>query len=395
MGTPAEDSVRLTLEQRRQIVAERAHVRPIEDPDLPPVLDLLNSAFGGWGWRDASMSDEAWARYQRDHLHWKLHSPYADDVPSFVLEIESTLAGIIMSIPRRMRVRGDLVPVFGGGNLATAPEWQGAGVGRAIRQPLQGSQQDIARVPRFTVETAPEPVAQERVERSGALSLGNRVRQLFRPLTARAFAAERRRRGRGRLPTPALALAVRAGVLIHRLRWRPLPEPDAVPGAVSQVDRFDRRADELSARAAEEFDFITDWSCKYLNWRFCDPRAGDFTAMTFEADGELLGFIVTKVEGARGSIAQMLALPGRADVAQVLLRAASVQLRDAGVAVIQCALPMVHPYGDLVRRAGFIDSRRDMVFTVGRRNLGYWDTLSFLHDPDARIHVMLGDLDGI
>ena len=384
----------LSEQGRRQRIAERVQFRPIEDSDLPAVLDILNDAFGGWGWRDPAMSESEWARFQAEHLEWKLHSPYASEIPSLVAEVDSHVIMVLMSIPRRMRVWGQVERVFGGGNRATHPAAQHSGLTKLFRPVIRRARREAGFS--FAVLTSVRQRTEEERRVLGDRLLGNGPHVFLKVRDARAYAVERRRRGQGgRLPVVVATFAIRAAALANRLRWRPFRDPLPPTIRIRAIDRFDQRVDALVERAAEEFDFITDWNSEYLNWRFCDPRAGRFTVLVAEEGDELLGFIVCKVEGIYGYIGQLLALPGREDAVRALAEAGTKVLEDASVAVIQCALPRRHPYTAILRRTGFVDSRRAMTFYLRPVDPDWQDRVDELTAPDARIHVMYGDLDGI
>jgi hypothetical protein len=69
---------------------------------------------------------------------------------------------------------------------------------------------------------------------------------------------------------------------------------------------------------------------------------------------------VTEVDG---QIADLLALPGRTDVVRSLVEDALDLFREAGVELVTCWMISRHPYNGILRRYGFIDSRRDAGFS--------------------------------
>ena len=73
----------------------------------------------------------------------------------------------------------------------------------------------------------------------------------------------------------AFARAARASVRFAASGARSRPAPEAAAGLTfREVERFDRRLDELWERARTEFDFALVRDSRALNWRYCDPRAG-------------------------------------------------------------------------------------------------------------------------
>ncbi len=100
-----------------------------------------------------------------------------------------------------------------------------------------------------------------------------------------------------------------------------------------------------------------------------------------------------RVLRGKGYLADLLALPGRDDVVQSLVRDALARFRAAGVSAVQWWSPTHHPYKQILARQGFLHKRRR------KRELGYRalrassEELAFLEDPRAAVHFVLGDTD--
>lgn len=144
-------------------------------------------------------------------------------------------------------------------------------------------------------------------------------------------------------------------------------------------------------KASAAFDFIGSRRADYLNWRYADRRAGNFTLTLARTPDNILGFSVLGVSRGRALVADLLALPGRADVAASLIADSIRSARAAGAAAIECRLPRRHPYRQLLRRAGFFRSTYAACFfePVGVPE----DAIAFLDDPGASVHFTLGDSD--
>jgi hypothetical protein len=93
-------------------------------------------------------------------------------------------------------------------------------------------------------------------------------------------------------------------------------------------------------------------------------------------------------------VADLLTDPARPAIGAALLDAAVAELRAAGVDAVICRVPARHPLGALFARRGFVDARLATGYAVssGRRSLA---ELRFLGAADARLHIMLGDVDWI
>ena len=125
--------------------------------------------------------------------------------------------------------------------------------------------------------------------------------------------------------------------------------------SIRAVAEFDERVDGLIEElATSEFDYLPDRNHAFLNWRYFDRRTGPSTGLIAEDGNQLLGYAVLRAIGTRGHLADILARPGRVDVARSLLDEGLRSLRLAGVAGVECTLPLRHPYVTALREAGFV-----------------------------------------
>jgi GNAT superfamily N-acetyltransferase len=131
---------------------------------------------------------------------------------------------------------------------------------------------------------------------------------------------------------------------------------------VVDIFQFDERINFFWRSIRKDYNFIIEKNMEYLNWRYCDPRSnlkGRYFIKQVEQDGEILGFIVieTRRKGgySEGYIVDLLALPGRMDVARKLLEEACLFFRDSGINVVHYQVVKNHPYQVLFRRQGFIE----------------------------------------
>jgi hypothetical protein len=135
------------------------------------------------------------------------------------------------------------------------------------------------------------------------------------------------------------------------------------PYDIRDVIRFDDRADAFWSDAASSFTLIGERTGGFLNWRFCDPRGGDFLVKTAVENNKMIAYIAAKTERLnpeypQGYIADVLALPGRADAADALIRDAVAHMHASGINAVRCMLPKRSPYAAALRRCGFMDTRQ-------------------------------------
>ncbi len=128
---------------------------------------------------------------------------------------------------------------------------------------------------------------------------------------------------------------------------------------VSEMKRFDGRFEGFWQRISDHYNFILERSRKYMNWRYCDPRAGDYLIKGAEDGDGVSGYVVLKLDRGSdyptGRIMDLLALPGRLDVVDALVSDALGYFSDEGVNFVQCLFLRNHPYGGVLKRHGFLD----------------------------------------
>ncbi len=164
--------------------------------------------------------------------------------------------------------------------------------------------------------------------------------------------------------------------------------------SVRDVVEFDRRSDALWDVASKPFRVIVARRAAYLNWRYADPRAGKYAIKIAEYEGQLLGYAVSRLSHGRGSLADLLALPGRIDVVRSLVAESVGSLRAQGVSEIECWLPEHHPYWEALSHYSFDHKRRSIDYRIApAKEYESLITIPFREDPKAPIHITMGDSD--
>ena len=345
------------------------------------MLELLRLGFGEWPTVDSGVAPA-------DHLRWKMSSPGALFSASLG-EAGDELVSTETCVGHRVMLRGREGVRLQFVDTAVRPEWRGRGVSSASLAFRQGTV-----VHRYDVSIidAQSAVMIQRARKFGTRPMGNRIRPLVLPRRrrelARKWALGKRLPSWTGAPIALLLTARSAALRVGRTRRRPSTAFSTRP-----VERFDDRADSFFAAARAPWELIMVRSREHLDWRYCDRRAGAFhTRVAEDEDGTVLGYAVGKARGDQGYLADLLALPGRLDVAAALVAEIDAVLERAGCVDVLCWLPERHPYRAVLRRAGYLDARRQPFITY--RPCGASpEELEFLAAPETRVHFMLGDTD--
>ena len=364
--------------------SRRLTIRNAREADDPQIVELLFKAFHRWPHFEIAVPPI-------EHLRWKLRSDEIAPRHQWVCEIDGRIVGAILRVVRRVRVRGRDCLARDGVDAAVDPHYEGQRIYNSIvdhaHASPQASEFDLG------VWYTTNPRAARRGMREGRAPL-NPIQVLQKPCRPHAIVARRRKKYGGRLPMPLAILRIKLDSVFNRLGYPPYWRRLRRNWSIRAVERFDDRIEGFFDEAAQPFDFAVVKTKDYMNWRYFDPAAARFTVRAAEDQGKLLGYVVFKVTQGEGYVADLLALPGRTDVVRSLIEDVLRLFREADVEQVTCWMISRHPYNRILRRYGFIDSRRDVGLRYMPVSLDEHE-LEFLSDACARIHLTHGDTDWI
>lgn len=354
---------------------EAPQFREISGDDLSPelvdaMLGVLTRAFGRWPRLDPEIDPEA-------YLRWK-YAEKPTGVRVVLAEIDGKLVGMHAIHRQPWLVRGVLRYARVGIDLAIDPDYQGRGIYRAMSKVTDQIRDGYDFVISFSV--LPQTIAVTKSQ--GARFIANQVRALHR-------AGESRGKGKPTVGGVALGMAAFAGKAGCRL------STSSKSTDVKVAERFDERVTRLVELAAGQLDLVQLRDAAHMNWRYTDPRAGNFTIIQAEEGPDLVGYAVVNSTHDDASIADLLTLPGRVDVAHSLLDASIANVESSRPRRINAWLPRKHPYARVYRAHGFLVAR-DRPTGAAYRTLAMEPAqLTFLDDEAARIHIMAGNTDEV
>jgi hypothetical protein len=197
----------------------------------------------------------------------------------------------------------------------------------------------------------------------------------------------------------------RLGYDSYQFFKRSLSRPVEVGGGITlgREQMFGTEFDDLYERAAVDFDLIIAREHRYLNWRYADPRGGDFISRTARQDGRLVGYIVHKKEEREGShflnVVDAIIDPALPEIMPLLLFDTISMARGLGIETILCCLPEQHPYEQHFADMGFLSQVRftgDRPMSIICLERGNSEGgMELFNTEDLRPHIMLGDTDWV
>jgi GNAT superfamily N-acetyltransferase len=317
------------------------------EADAEGILDLLVTTFGTWPLHEITVSP-------LEHLRWKLLT--RNDVRSLQVVVEDggRIVGLNGVFRQWIKAKGQRRHAHQVVDLAVLPEYQNRGVISATRRFVVSD-----RIPHCDVLFGPR----------GRVEAREAIRR-----TAKWDPTERK--------NTYLQVFVLEGPVAC--------PPDAQRAwQLCTPERFDDRVGPFWEEAARPYELISAHDVDFLNWRYCDPRAGRWTVHTAEEDGRLLGYITYRISNSWAYVGGLLALPDRLDVVESLLEEMMRLLHRRGVPAVQCWTVPNHPYLPVMSGLGMDKKRRHLRFTIHAAG----DDFSGLEDPAAAVHIVAGDTD--
>lgn len=327
-------------------------IRPYRDEDEGSVLDLLQTAFGGWP-RGVPDQDPA------ELFRWKhLASPFGRSL-MLVAEADGALAGFGAWLRWRVSARHQTFEVMRLVDVAVAQAHRGQGIYDAL---LRGA-----------TAAFPEPIAltfnaPNQLSRRGSIKVGGQAIGVF-PLFVR--------------PRAPLQAAVR--LIGDKQRAYPLVQAESAAAALSDGDSVSAL---LSRTHTSPAHYATVKDLDYLRWRY--GRLEVYRAIREHRDGQLAGLAIFRVR-PRGRtwmtvICELLVPSDELRVARRLLHRV---VRAAAVDYVVCHFPAGSTARRAAVRCGFVKVRSGPVVIVRRLHE------HVVPDPTERDSwaICLGDLD--
>ena len=384
---------------RDDITARHVAARDLTPQQATEIIALQVEAYGGRGW---SAEPNA-----KDHLMWLMRDrPSATEF--VLLEREGVIVGTHFLWQERCRIHDRVWRIRSGGNHALSASLQGQGILRIFTTYLRESAHPDTELMFGHFSHA----LTKRTITANRRIFGAQDLELLLPLDARrlgvASAHATDVRGRSRTiesMTRAARRIPRWRLLATQVwRWRKLrsrvqaaraarssPQPDVV---VRELSRFDDRFPAFLERATAPFELIRERTLDYLNWRYCDPRGGQYTVLIAEDGDEVLGYLALSAVPPMTAIADILTEPERPDVVRALVDEAVTLSRAQHAAGVRCWMAPNHAYLSSLKANGFIERPQETVLAYELYR-GLQADVAPLDDPDLKIHLVLGDTDHV
>ena len=185
---------------------------------------------------------------------------------------------------------------------------------------------------------------------------------------------------------------------LRKILKKPLRSDWDIP--IQRINSFTERINVFWKEIRDHYGFIVERTKDYLNWRYCDPRGGDYVVNVAEEDGKTLGYNVLRIDRRRGEypvgfIVDLLSLPHRLDVAEALLANAVDYFDVNAVNIVGSLVVKRHPYEKIFNSFGFLNSRFKMNICYRLFEEIGEEVPRFKNSSPDRVHFVFGDYDAV
>ncbi len=189
-----------------------------------------------------------------------------------------------------------------------------------------------------------------------------------------------------------------AARLLNRVRGSSRSDRRNQDLRIEKIPTFTNRIDEFWDEVSGHYSFITQRSKEWLNWRYCNmtARGLENTISQVEENGKIAGYSVLKIYRDRenyafAEIADLLALPNRPDVADALVIDAIGYCETNGVNICNALVVKGHPYEDILKRRGFVNTRRKRHIFYLHRGIDE-EIQKFMASSPSKVYFSAGDI---
>jgi hypothetical protein len=369
--------------------------RQYVEGDEDQIIELLRLVFNGWPRFDLNCTVE-------EHWTWKMKETPLMVNHVVVTETNGKIIGVQQGIAKKMKVGNKVILGNKSGELGVHPEYRRMGVRNSMLQFKKYKEQFGVT---FNISLTSNPILVN--ARARKLKRDNRwglvfphpVKYLVRIQDFDKFLKRIKREY-----TWQRTLIYKLGFFFLKTlngiqRKLSSGVSNSSDFSIKKIMIFDDKIDDFWKSIKDDYNFIVEKSKDYLNWRFCDKRAGTYDVWQATENDAIIGYMVLRVNKLMvnnpvGFIMEVLALNNRLDVVDSFLDLAKNYFDEKNVNTVHAVMVSGHPYERILNLHGFIDSREKAIVTYSAYK--EFDALKqFKNSSPERLHYQYGEFDSI
>jgi GNAT superfamily N-acetyltransferase len=327
------------------------YARPYQLGDEERIVDLLQLGFNRWPYFDVPCSP-------LEHWRWRyVDNPFKRNLV-VVAETNDMIVGVNHTYFINTKIGNNLLFCSYGGDVVVHPDFRG----KHITTLLMDKKKELLQTAdvQYNYATTTNPLVVKMMNKWKRPQFPFSIVDLVK-IDDVGLHLRMNPRDDAWLLNVGYKVASLVGNIQSRIDVQPKRKIDY---KIQKIDKFYSEISQFWKQVSDHYLFITDRSLPFLNWQFCDPRAGNYVVIQAIQDASVLGYITLRINRQKpdyffGHIADLLTLPERTDVAEKLIETALHHFNEANVNIIECKFVRGHPFESILRRFGFVDSRKE------------------------------------
>jgi GNAT superfamily N-acetyltransferase len=363
-------------------------VQRIQPEDDSEIVELLNLVFNGWPQFDLEYTP-------LEHWRWKFLDKPQGKMISVKTVSDGNIVGCYHGVEMNVKIGEDLVLSSNGVDVAVHPDYRRMGMYskmNAARLKLR-----VAEGARLGVWTSGNPILIDHQINPDSFVFPKPLARLVRIRDIDLHLKQ--------TPTDHKQLYKTGHRIIQAInRAYNMLKPDIALNEniqITEIKHFGDKIDEFWEKVSASYSYIMERDKTFLNWRYCDPRGGEYHVCIAEEEENILGFCVYRinkkeVDYPQAYIIDLLTLPRRRDVREILVKHAVDYIDKSGINIIRSLNVKDNTIFRTLKKFGFVDSRMEQYVAVSPRAMTANEVMKLHHDIlTKKLHFVYGDFDTI
>ncbi len=357
--------------------------RKYEPSDEEQIVKLLDLVFGGWPDRDLTYSNI-------DFWRWKYHDNPLGKYANVIALHNNQIIGCVHGYYLNLKIGNKTVLCGQGMDAATHPDFRRQGVYSQMQKIKDKIHIENKRQINYVVQV--NPILIERAKRRDRKFFPHPILDMVRIKDIKLHLAQTEKARRQKRVGFHLLKTVEK---FSRINMRTKKEQPNSELQISNINMFDERINDFWEETKSHYNFILERNQSYLNWRYCDRRAGEYIIKLAESQDRIIGYMVLRInrfkEYQTGHVVDLLTLPGHGHVIDSLLQEAETYFDEKGINAVRQWVIKGHPLEKAAKRHGFINSRSGTpIITFNHIYVGI-EWYVFMKSNSSEIHFQMGD----
>jgi len=169
---------------------------------------------------------------------------------------------------------------------------------------------------------------------------------------------------------------------------------------ITCISHFTKEIDNFWEENKHQYKYAVKKDHEYLNWRYCDPRGGEYVVYVAMEASEILGYIVLRINRYDpnypiGCIVDLQTTINSPEVAEMLTDEATRYFDNNDVNYTYAHVVDGHPYTQTLQKLGFVNSRHHLVPFYTLYTAAQEEFQKVSESPSSEIWYCDGDRDSV